>query len=141
MKISTPARALAAFAAAIAFAGLTACHEHHTDVVTAPAGASPAGQLIGTPPAPPTGDPPGTTPIAANTTEVTKTVETQQKPQEGDNHSYSSVAPENAQKAGGVDGQQQPEREAAKTGISPEGAAVGNEPEKKEQKYEVKVAQ
>ena len=126
MTISKPSRALVALAAALALAGLSACNEHHTKVVTAPAGASPAGQLIGTPPAQPTGDPPGTTPVTANA-EVTKTAEAQPT--------------ENAQKAGGADAQQQPERTAASTGISPEGAAVGKPTEKKEQKYEVKVAQ
>lgn len=116
MKNSTPSRALVALAAAIALAGLTACQEHHTDVVRAPAAASPSAVLIGTTPAPPTGDPPGTTPVTANTTEVTKLAETQLKPSEG-------------------------KTEANPTGISPEGAAVGNAAEKKDQKIEVKVAQ
>ena len=111
MTMPTMSRAALAAVAALAFGALTACHEHHTTAVaTAPAGGEPSGHLIGTPPAPPTGDPPGTTPVAANTTEVTKTEETTQKPSEGDNHSYSSVAPNNPQKAGGQDPEMQPGR-------------------------------
>ena len=110
MEISKPSRVAVAVAAALALAGLAACHEHQTSkVAAAPAQASPAAQLIGTPPAPPSGDPPGTTPVAANTTEVTKTEETTQKPSEGDNHSYSSLSKDNPQKAGGQDGEQSSE--------------------------------
>ena len=111
MKISEPSRALVAFGAAIALAGLTACHERHTtEVAVAPSGGTSSGHLIGTQPAPPTGDPPGTTPVTASTTEVSKTEETTQKPSEGDNHSHSSLAKNNPQKAGGQDPQQQPDR-------------------------------
>ena len=53
-------------------------------------------------PAAPTGDPPGTTPVAPNTTEISKAEETTQKPQEGDNHSYSTTAPVTPQKADGI---------------------------------------
>jgi hypothetical protein len=71
----------------------------------------PSAQVIGTPPAPPTGDPPGTTPVSANTTTITKDEETTKKPQEGDNHSYSSVAENNPQKGDHKkDAQQTPER-------------------------------
>src|SRR5258708_34975118 len=56
-----------------------------------PAGASPSAMLIGTPPAAPTGDPPGTTPVTAESTQVTKPEETQSKPQEGDNPSHSTL--------------------------------------------------
>ena len=108
MKISKPVRAV--LAAAIAALGLAACHERTHDVPPVTAAASPSAQLIGTTPAAPSGDPPGTTPVASNTTTVTKTEETTQKPQEGDNHSYSSVAPDNKQKADGQDPQQQPGR-------------------------------
>ena len=58
-------------------------------------------QVIGTTPAQPSGDPPGTTPIAANTSDVTKKEESSGKPQEGDNHSYSTVSPETKQKSEG----------------------------------------
>jgi len=111
MNISTICRSAGIAAAALGLVALTACHEHHTTTVaSAPAAASPSAQLIGTPPAPPTGNTPETTPVAPNTTEVSKAEETTKKPSEGDNHSYSSVAPANPQKAGGQDGQQQGDR-------------------------------
>ena len=66
--------------------------------------------VIGVTPAAPTGDPPGTTPVSASTTEVTKAEESSTKPSEGDNHSHSSLAKDNPQKAGGQDPQQSGER-------------------------------
>ena len=106
MNVSKTSGAALAAAAVLALAGLAACNRQHTTTVaTAPAGGDPSGHLIGTPPAPPTGNTPETTPVAPNTTEVTKAEETTQKPSEGDNHSYSSVAQDNPQKAGGQDGQ------------------------------------
>jgi hypothetical protein len=71
----------------------------------------PSAQVIGKTPAEPSGDPPGTTPVASNTTTITKQEEISQKPQEGDNHSYSSVAVNNPQKGDHkIDPQQLPER-------------------------------
>jgi hypothetical protein len=68
-------------------------------------------QVIGKAPADPSGDPPGTTPVASNTTTITKEEEISKKPQEGDNHSYSSVAVDNPQKGDHkIDAQQLPER-------------------------------
>ena len=86
-------------------AGLAACGERISDTRTkAPAQTqpSPSAVVIGQVPAEPTGDPPGTTPIAPNTTEISKTVESQGKPQEGDNHSHSTTARVTPQKADGV---------------------------------------
>jgi hypothetical protein len=87
-------------------AGLTACGERisNTDTGKAPkaADASPSAVVIGQAPAAPTGDPAGTTPIAPNTSDISKRVESTDKPQEGDNHSYSTVAPTTPQKADGV---------------------------------------
>ena len=98
--------ALALIAAA---ATLAACDKKPgTRTALAP---DPSAQVIGTPPAPPTGDPPGTTPVASNTTTITKDEEINKKPQEGDNHSYSSVAVNNPQKGDHkIDPQQLPER-------------------------------
>jgi hypothetical protein len=110
MENVTLTRRAALLVAAVAFAGLAAC-ERHSDVPPGPSTPDASAQVIGTPPAPPTGDPPGTTPVAPNTTEVTKQVETTQKPQEGDNHSYSTVDANSPQKAGGKDPiQADPER-------------------------------
>jgi len=100
-------------ALAFVLAGATACSERlsNTSTKAAPAQApSPSAVVIGTAPAQPSGDPPGTTPVASDTSEVTKPVESKAKPQEGDNHSYSSVAVDNPQKAQGIDPQQAPER-------------------------------
>jgi hypothetical protein len=86
-------------------AGLAACGERISDTRTkAPAQtqASPSAVVIGQAPAEPSGDPPGTTPVAPNTTEISKQVETREKPQEGDNHSHSTTAPVTPQKADGV---------------------------------------
>jgi hypothetical protein len=96
-------------------AGVVACGDHvNTSGKSTPPSnaASQSAVVVGTAPAQPTGDPPGTTPVASNTTEVTKKEESMSKPQEGDNHSYSSVSEGNKQKAHGVDPQQTPERKA-----------------------------
>ena len=85
-------------AAAVAIAALAACERHDG----LPAGASPSAKVIGTQPARPTGDPAGTTPVASNTTVVSKFDEITRKPQEGDNHSHSTEAVVTPQKADGV---------------------------------------
>lgn len=105
MKISKP---VLGAALALAALSLAACDRHAG--VQHSAAADPSAVVIGTTPAAPTGDPPGTTPVDPGTTSVTKKEETEQKPQEGDNHSYSSLAPTNPQKAQGKDPQQMPDR-------------------------------
>jgi hypothetical protein len=92
-------------AALLLAAGLTACGEQISDTsAKAPADgqASPSAVVIGQAPAEPTGDPPGTTPVAGDTTEISKAEESRQMPQEGDNHSYSTTATVTPQKAEGV---------------------------------------
>lgn len=111
-------------AVAFVIAGLTACGERLSSTHTGKApsnAADPSAVVIGTAPAQPSGDPPGTTPVTsqhtANTaqpndsTEISKKVESTEKPQEGDNHAHSSVAVENPQKATGIDPQALPDRE------------------------------
>ena len=97
-------------------AGLAACKKETSRTALTP---DPSAQVIGQAPAPPTGDPPGTTPVAPNTTEVTKHEETTQKPQEGDNHSYSTVAPNTPQKAEGTNPQESPERKTSRQDQKP----------------------
>jgi hypothetical protein len=91
-------------ASAILFAGLAACGER-TNTTTTQAGEATKPEssavVIGQAPAPPSGDPPGTTPVAGNTSELSKSEERTQQPQEGDNHSYSTLAPKTPQKANG----------------------------------------
>jgi hypothetical protein len=99
------ARGATWFAALLLAAGLTACGERISDTRAKAAPtteASPSAVVIGQAPAEPSGDPPGTTPVAANTTEISKAEESTQKPQEGDNHSYSTTAKVTPQKADGV---------------------------------------
>ena len=86
-------------------AGLAACGERISEnnaKAPTPANASPSAVVVGEAPAAPTGNTPGTTPIAPNTTEISKAEETRQKPQEGDSNSYSTTAPVTPQKADGV---------------------------------------
>ena len=105
---SADSRRLAVLAAALCATGLTACNDHAKSEGRAPAAqASPSAILIGTAPAEPSGDPPGTTPVTAKATEITKQEETREKPQEGD-HSHSTLAETTPQKAEGVDAQAAP---------------------------------
>jgi hypothetical protein len=100
-------------ALAFVIAGASACHDKVSDVSSGPApavSATASSQVIGTAPAEPSGDPPGTSPVAANTTDITKKEETMGKPQEGDNHSYNTVSPDTKQKTENKDPQMQPER-------------------------------
>ena len=94
-----------ACAAAVLVAGLAACGERLSDTsAKAPKATdpSPSAVVVGQAPAAPTGDPPGTTPVAPDTTTISKAEETTAKPQEGDNHSYSTTAPVTPQKADGI---------------------------------------
>ena len=86
-------------------AGLAACGERISDTrakAPTPTQASPSAVVIGQAPGAPGGETPGTTPVAPNTTEISKAEESTQKPQEGDNHSYSTTATITPQKADGV---------------------------------------
>ena len=88
-------------ALAFVVAGATACDRisdtsAHTPSQPATTGSA---QVIGTAPAQPSGDPPGTTAVDAHTTDITKQEEIKGKPAEGDNHSYSTVAPQTKQKS------------------------------------------
>jgi hypothetical protein len=97
-------------------AGVAACNRHEDAQVSASSGSSPlpasaddSARTINVPPAPPTGDPPGTSPVSPGTTDISKQEE-RTGPREGDNHSYSSVATSNPQKAQNVDPQQTSDR-------------------------------
>jgi hypothetical protein len=93
-------------------AGLSACDRH---VSTRTAAASPSAQLIGTVPAPPTGDPPGTTPVA-QPSEVSKAVETTSMPLPGQPNDHSNLASKPSQNADAQEVLKSPE--AAKTANS-----------------------
>jgi hypothetical protein len=107
MKLMTPIAV-----AALLAAGVSACDRQVGAKARTALAPDPSAQVIGKAPAEPTGDPPGTTPVSANTTVISKEEEISKKPQEGDNHSYSSVAVDNPQKAERKDPQQLPERKS-----------------------------
>jgi hypothetical protein len=91
----------ATLAALLAAAGLAACGERHSDVPPGPSTASPSAVVIGTSPAAPSGDPPGTTAVSAPS-EVSKPVEQRSMPLPGqpNDHSNLAAAPsENAEAA------------------------------------------
>ena len=71
-------------------AGISACDRHH-DLGSHSAAPSPSAKLIGTVPASPTGDPPGTTPVSS-VSEVSKAVETQSMPLPGQPNDHSNLA-------------------------------------------------
>jgi hypothetical protein len=103
------ARGAYTFAALLLAAGLAACGERISDTrAKAPAASQPEASavVVGQAPAEPkpesSVEPAGVTPVAPNTTEISKVEESTQKPQEGDNHSYSTTAPVTPQKADGV---------------------------------------
>jgi hypothetical protein len=84
--------------AAVAVAASLAACDHKPGARTALA-PDPSTQVIGVKPAEPSkSEPPGVTPVAGNTTDVTKHEASTQKPSEGDNHSYSTLAPNPPQK-------------------------------------------
>jgi hypothetical protein len=83
-------------------AGLAACGDRLSDVSAHTPKATPADAsaiVIGTAPAPPTGDPPGTTPVSPDTTEVSKATESQSMPLPGQPNDHSNLAPNPSQKA------------------------------------------
>jgi hypothetical protein len=95
-----PNHTLAFIAAAAAALALGACSKvgTHSDASRVSMAASPSAQLVGTTPAASTGkEPPGVTPVASDTSDLTK-AQQQIGPREGDNHSYSTLSPNSTQK-------------------------------------------
>ena len=104
--------AMRVIAAAFVVATAAACGEKISDVSSgtpAATPASPSAQVIGVAPAPPTGDPPGTTPVAPNSSDISANTESTKKPQEGDENSHSTVAPTTPLKADGKNATAEPE--------------------------------
>ena len=84
-------------------AGLAACGDRISDThARTPAATPPDAStvVVGTAPAQPTGDPPGTTPVAPNTSDVTASVESKAMPQPGQPNDHSNLAPLPSQKSG-----------------------------------------
>ena len=85
--------------AVVALASLAACDEHNRDANPLPK-ADPSAVVIGRAPAEPSGDPAGTTPVAVNTTEVSKGAEQSAMPLPGQPNDHSNLASNPSQKAG-----------------------------------------
>ena len=85
--------------AALLAAGVAACDKKAGTQSRAALAPDASAQVIGKEPAQPTGDPPGTTPVAAQTTEVSKSVESNSMPLPGQPNDHSNVAPKPSQKA------------------------------------------
>ena len=94
-------------AAAFLVAGAAACDRNKASDARESAAPSPSANVIGTAPAAPTGDPPGTTPVAKEQSELSKHEESTQKPQEGDQNSFMTESQRDAQRAGKGDEQTQ----------------------------------
>lgn len=94
--MKTISRTAAALGATLALAGLAACDRGND--ATPPAAPHAIEQTINVKPAPPTGDPPGTTPVAGDQSDLTRQQSQSKMPLEGQNHNYSTVAPEQSQK-------------------------------------------
>jgi len=90
-------RATAVLGAALALVGLNACDRGAGPPAATP---DPSAQTIDVPAAPPTGDTPGTTPVTGGESDLTKSQSNSQMPLEGQNHSYSTLAPHQSQKPG-----------------------------------------
>ena len=87
-------------------ASLTACGDRisNTHARTPDATpASPSAVLVGTAPAQPTGDPPGTTPVAGNTSELSKPAEQSAMPLPGQPNDHSNIASGDSKKAGNAE--------------------------------------
>jgi hypothetical protein len=86
-------------------AGAVACDrgDNGKNDVRQPAAASPSAVVVGTAPANPAGETAQTTVVAPEGRgEVSKAADNTKRPIEGDNHSYSTVAPTTPQKSDGV---------------------------------------
>jgi hypothetical protein len=102
-------RGTCTFAALLLAAGLAACGERISDTrvkAPGPLKPEPSAVVVGQAPAEPKAEssvePAGVTPVSPATKTITKAEESLAKPQEGDNHSYSTTAPITPQKADGV---------------------------------------
>ena len=97
--MKTLERAAAVLGAALALGSLAACDRGPDGVPSA--APDPSARTLNVEPAPPTGDPPGTTPVTGKReSDLSEGQKQTQMPLEGQNHSYSSVAPVQSQKPG-----------------------------------------
>jgi hypothetical protein len=90
-------------------AGLSACGDRPNTSTRSAATPDPSAVVIGTAPAQPTGDPPGTTAVSPGATDVSKAVESQSMPLPGQPNDHSNVAPKPSQAPAGADALKSPE--------------------------------
>lgn len=114
-------RAAVPLLAATALCTLAACDREPGPAASAKP--DPSAQTINVKPAPPTGDTPGTSPVTGKESELTQSQQQDQMPLEGQNHSYSSVAPVQSQKSG--DGHAPSEGDNAKPDAAQQGQPQG----------------
>jgi hypothetical protein len=97
-----------AIVAALALASLAACGEHNRDANPLPK-ADPSAVVIGTAPAAPSGDPPGTTPVADASRQVSKEAEQAAMPLPGqaNDHSNDAHSAQQTSDSGATKGQTQ----------------------------------
>jgi len=90
--MQTTIRATLALGATLSLFGIAACDReaHHGTAATTPEAST---QVIGVQPAPPSGDPAGTTPVDGPQSDIRKQTESEKMPLEGQPNSHSSVAP------------------------------------------------
>ena len=86
-------------AAIVIAASLAACDKKASTKARTALAPDESAIVIGKTPAPPTGDPAGTTPVSANSTEVSKPVESISMPLPGQPNDHSNIAPSPSQKA------------------------------------------
>ena len=89
--------------AALLAAGVAACDKKAGTQSRTALAPDASAQVIGKEPAPPTGDPPGTTPVSSNSTEVSKSVESVSMPQPGQPNDHSNLARTPSQQADSQD--------------------------------------
>jgi hypothetical protein len=89
-------------------AGIVACDKQAGTKARTALAPDPSAQVIGKEPAPPTGDPPGTTPVMP-VSEVSKAVEVAAMPLPGQPNDHSNVAPLPSQRAETVEVLKNPE--------------------------------
>jgi hypothetical protein len=87
-----------ALVTALALASLAACGEHNRDANPL-SKADPSAVVIGTTPAEPSGDPPGTTPVADASKQLSNGSEQAAMPLPGQANDHSNVAPNPSQKS------------------------------------------
>ena len=104
--------------------GLAACGERYRDA-DALSKADPSAIVVGVTPAAASSDPPGTTPVAAGTSEVSKPVEQLSMPLPGQPNDHSNLAATPSQKADTAHVNQSPE--AAKTANSEKPSEQGQQ--------------